>query len=133
MAHFAKIGLNNKVIQVSSIHDSQLLDSNNVSSENLGIDFLTNLTGWAIWKQTFKDRSLRKNYAGIGYTYDEDRDAFIAPKPFNSWILNETTCQWEAPVALPDTENRYTWNEETKQWDLNEQYYKSKYSSGCRR
>jgi len=63
---------------------------------------------------------LRKNHASIGYTYDEDRDAFIAPKPFNSWILNETTCQWEAPVALPDTENRYTWNEETKQWDLNE-------------
>ena len=118
MAHFAKIGLNNKVIQVSSIHDSQLLDSNNVSSENLGIDFLTNLTGWAIWKQTFKDRSLRKNYAGIGYTYDEDRDAFIAPKPFNSWILNETTCNWEAPVALPDTENRYNWNEINQNWDI---------------
>jgi len=118
MAHFAKIGLNNKVIQVSSIHDSQLLDSNNVSSENLGIDFLTNLTGWAIWKQTFKDRSLRKNYAGIGYTYDEDRDAFIAPKPFNSWILNEDTCLWEAPVALPDTENRYNWNEINQNWDI---------------
>jgi hypothetical protein len=120
MASFAKIGLNNKVIQVVSVHDNELKDSNNIEQENLGIDFLTNLTGWAIWKQTFKDRSLRKNYAGIGYTYDEDRDAFIAPKPFNSWILNETTCQWEAPVALPDTENRYTWNEETKQWDLNE-------------
>ena len=120
MKYFAKIGLNNKVIEVSSVHDNELLDSNNVSSENLGIDFLTNLTGWAIWRQTFKDRSLRKNYAGIGYTYDEDRDAFIPKKPYNSWILNETTCQWEAPVALPDTENRYNWNEETTTWDLNE-------------
>ena len=60
----------------------------------------------------------RKNYAGIGFTYDYARDAFIPPKPFNSWVLNEDTCQWEAPVALPDTENRYTWNEETTQWDL---------------
>ena len=60
----------------------------------------------------------RKNFAGIGYTYDETRDAFIAPKPFNSWILNEQTCLWEAPVALPDTENRYTWNEATTTWDL---------------
>ena len=60
----------------------------------------------------------RKNYAGIGYSYDEARDAFIPPKPFNSWILNEQTCLWEAPVALPDTENRYTWNETTTTWDL---------------
>ena len=62
----------------------------------------------------------RKNYAGIGYYYDQARDAFIPPKPFNSWVLNETTCLWEAPVALPDTENRYNWNEETTTWDLNE-------------
>ena len=134
MKYFAKIGLNNKVIEVSSVHDNELLDSNNVSSENLGIDFLTNLTGWAIWRQTFKDRSLRKNYAGIGYTYDEDKDAFIAPKPFNSWTLNEETCQWEAPVVKPDDGKIYNWNEETQQWDLiNEQYYKSKYSSRSRR
>tara|TARA_R110002051_G_scaffold40635_1_gene84509 strand:+ start:218 stop:583 length:366 start_codon:yes stop_codon:yes gene_type:complete len=118
MKYFAKIGLNNKVIEVSSVHDNELLDSNNVSSENLGIDFLTNLTGWAIWRQTFKDRSLRKNYAGIGYTYDEDKDAFIAPKPFNSWTLNEETCQWEAPVVKPDDGKIYNWNEETQQWDL---------------
>ena len=119
MANFAKIGLNNKVIEVLSVHDNVLLDSNNVSSENLGINFLTNLTGWAIWKQSFNDGT-RKNQAGIGFTYDEDRDAFIPKKPYNSWILNEETCQWEAPIALPDTENRYNWNEETKQWDLNE-------------
>jgi hypothetical protein len=60
----------------------------------------------------------RKNYAGVGYTYDQERDAFIPPKPFNSWVLNEEICQWEAPVALPDTENRYTWNETTTTWDL---------------
>jgi hypothetical protein len=119
MASFAKIGLNNKVIQVISVHDNELKDSNNVSSENLGIDFLTNLTGWAIWKQSFTDGT-RKNTANIDYTYDEDRDAFIPKKPFNSWILNETTCQWEAPVVKPEDGQKYTWNEETKQWDLNE-------------
>ena len=130
MASFAKIGLNSKVIEVLSVHNNELLDANGVEQENIGIDFLTKLTGWAIWKQTSYNTfggihtlggtPLRKNHAGIGYTYDEDRNAFIPPKPYNSWTLNETTCQWEAPVALPDTENRYNWNEETKQWDLNE-------------
>jgi hypothetical protein len=130
MASFAKIGLNSKVIEVQSVVNEVLHDSNGVEQENIGIDFLTKLTGWSIWKQTSYNTiggvhklggtPLRKNYAGIGFTYDEDRDAFIAPKPFTSWILNEETCQWEAPVALPDTENRYNWNEETQQWDLNE-------------
>ena len=60
----------------------------------------------------------RKNYAGIGYTYDETRDAFISPKPFDSWILNEDSCLWEAPVAMPDDDQMYTWNEETTTWDL---------------
>ena len=118
MASFAKIGLNNKVIEVLSVHDNELLDSNGVEQENIGIDFLTKLTGWAIWKQTSYNGNFRKNHAGIGFTYDEDKDAFIPPKPYASWVLNETTCQWEAPVALPDTENRYNWNEETQQWDL---------------
>ena len=128
MANFAKIGLNNKVIEILCVHNNELKDSNGVEQENIGIDFLTKLTGWAVWRQTSYNtfggihnkggKALRKNFAGKGYTYDEDRDAFIAPKHFSSWILNETTCQWEAPVALPDTENRYTWNEETKQWDL---------------
>ena len=143
MASFAKIGLNNKVIEVLSVHNNELKDSNGVEQEVIGIDFLTKLTGWSIWVQTsYNTHSgvhnnngtpLRKNHAGIGYTYDEDRDAFIPPKPYNSWILNETTCQWEAPIALPDTENRYNWNEENQTWDLNEQYYKSRYSSGYRR
>ena len=130
MASFAKIGLNSKVIEIQSVVNEVLHDSNGVEQENIGIDFLTKLTGWAIWKQTSYNTlggvhnnggtTLRKNHAGIGYTYDEYKDAFIPPKPFNSWILNETTCLWEAPVALPDTENRYNWNEETQQWELNE-------------
>ena len=116
MAHFAKIGLNNKVISVHSVHDNELKDSNGVEQENIGIDFLTNLHGWAIWKQTSYNNNIRKNFAGIGFTYDEDRDAFIPPKPYTSWTLNETTCLWDPPVARP-TSGRYTWNEETQQWD----------------
>ena len=128
MASFAKIGLNNKVIEVQSVVNEVLHDSNGVEQENIGIDFLTKLTGWSIWVQTSYNTiggvhssggtPLRKNHAGIGMTYDEDRDAFIPKKPFNSWILNETTCQWEAPVAKPDDDNRYTWNESTTTWDL---------------
>ena len=127
MASFAKIGLNSKVIEIQSVVNEVLHDSNGVEQENIGIDFLTKLTGWAIWKQTSYNTlggvhnnggtPLRKNYAGIGYTYDEDRDAFIAPKPYASWILNEETCQWEAPVAYPDDGERYVWNESTTSWD----------------
>ena len=137
MARFAKIGLNNKVIAVHSVHNNELLDANGVEQEILGVEFLTNLHGWAVWKQTSYNTiggvhnnggtPLRKNHAGIGYTYDEDRNAFIQPKPYNSWVLNETTCLWEAPVVKPeltqeqiDNESYYSWNEETKQWDLNE-------------
>ena len=131
MAYFAKIGLNNKVITVNSVHNNELLDSNGVEQEVNGINFLTNLTGWAIWKQTSYNGNIRKNYAGIGYTYDEDRDAFIPSKPYNSWVLNETTCLWESPIVRPETYTQnltdrdgnsssddYTWNEETTTWDL---------------
>ena len=118
MASFAKIGLNSKVIEVLSVHNNELLDSNGVEQEANGIDFLTKLTGWAIWKQTSYNGNFRKNHAGIGMIYDEDRDAFIAKKPFNSWVLNETTCLWEAPVAMPEDDNMYTWNETTTSWDL---------------
>ena len=132
MASFAKIGLNGKVIEVLSVHNNELLDANGVEQENIGIDFLTKLTGWAIWKQTSYNTHggvhssggtpIRKNHAGIGYTYDEDRDTFIPPKPFNSWILNETTCLWEAPVAMPTTEleenQYYSWNESIVNWEI---------------
>jgi len=128
MAGFAKLGLNGKVMEVLAVSNDVIKDANGVEQEKLGIEFLTELTNWPIWKQTSYNTSggvhklggtpFRKNHAGIGMTYDEDRDAFIPKKPFNSWTLNETTCQWEAPVALPDTENRYNWNEETQQWDV---------------
>ena len=135
MASFAKIGLNGKVIEIQSVVNEVLHDSNGVEREDIGVDFLTKLTGWAIWKQTSYNTHggvhklggtpLRKNHAGIGYTYDEDRDAFIPKKPFASWILNETTCQWEAPVAMPtltqeqiDNNNYYIWNEQNQTWEL---------------
>ena len=131
MARFAKIGLNNKVIEVLSVHNNELLDSNGVEQEVNGIDFLTKLTGWSIWVQTSYNNNFRKNHAGIGYTYDEDRDAFIPPKPFNSWILNENTCDWESPIPYPITNNQnrvntfgdnvndfYQWNETIKNWEL---------------
>ena len=128
MASFAKIGLNSKVIEVLSVVNEVLHDSNGVEQESIGIDFLTKLTGWAIWKQTSYNTHggvhnnggipFRKNHAGIGYTYDEDRDAFIPKKPFNSWILNEDTCLWNAPVSRPQDSNRYNWNELTLSWDL---------------
>jgi len=128
MASFAKIGLNNKVIEVLSVNNEVLKDADGIEQENIGIDFLTKLTGWAIWKQTsynthggVHDNSgtpFRKNHAGIGYTYDETRNAFIPPKPFNSWILNEDTCLWESPVAKPNDENMYFWNESTLTWDI---------------
>jgi len=128
MASFAKIGLNGKVIEVLSVVNEVLHDSNGVEQEAIGIDFLTKLTGYPVWKQTSYNTHggvhssggtpLRKNHAGIGYTYDEDRDAFIPKKPFNSWVLNESTCNWEAPVAYPTDGKRYSWNETTKNWDL---------------
>jgi len=128
MASFAKIGLNGKVIEVLSVVNEVLHDSNGIEQEVNGIDFLTKLTGYPVWKQTSYNTHggvhssggtpLRKNHAGIGYTYDEDRDAFIPKKPFNSWILNESTCLWNAPVAYPTDGERYSWNETTKNWDL---------------
>ena len=118
MAHFAKIGLNNKVINVVSVNNNVLLDADGVEQEALGCQFLEGITGWAVWKQTSYNANFRKHFAGIGYTYDEGRDAFIAPKPFNSWVLNEETCNWEAPVAKPDDENKYIWSEENQQWEV---------------
>ena len=118
MASFAKIGLNNKVIEVLSVNNEILKDANGIEQESIGVDFLTKLTGYPVWKQTSYNGNFRKNHAGIGYTYDEDRDAFIPKKPFNSWLLNETTCQWEAPVAYPNDGQQYNWNEQNQTWDL---------------
>ena len=128
MAHFAKLSLENKVISVHSLHNDVLKDANGVEQEALGIDFLNNLHKTNdVWKQTSYNTQggvhkldgtpFRKNYAGIGFTYDEDRDAFIPKQPFNSWTLNEDTCLWEAPSAKPDDGKQYQWNEETTSWD----------------
>jgi hypothetical protein len=129
MASFAKIE-NNIVITVESVVNQVLKDSNGVEQEAIGIQFLRTLYNEpnAIWKQTSYNTKggihteggipFRKNHASIGYIYDEDRDAFIPPKPFNSWILNETTCQWYAPVARPNDNNMYKWNEEILNWEL---------------
>jgi len=123
MAHFAKLGTGNIVERVAVV-------SNDIATtEQKGIDFLNNLHGSRdVWKQTsyntfggehkLSGTPFRKNYAGVGYTYDQVRDAFIAPKPFNSWILNETTCLWEAPVVYPDDGNMYNWNETNQEWDI---------------
>ena len=113
MAHFAKLGVGNLIEQV-------IVVSNDIATtEQAGVDFINNLYNTRdVWKQTSYNGNIRKNFAGIGYTYDQTRDAFIPPKPFNSWVLNETTCLWEAPVAYPDDGEKYTWNEETTTWDL---------------
>jgi len=123
MAYFAKLGTGNIIEQVISINNSVITDSNGIEQEQLGVDFINKLYNTRdVWKQTSYNRTFRKNYAGIGMTYDEDRDAFIAPKPFNSWILNEDTCRWETPIDMPSTtleENQYySWNESIINWEL---------------
>ena len=131
MASFAKLDENNKVIEVHSLHNNELINpATGNEEEDRGINFLRTLhkEPTAVWKQTSYNTiggvhtlggtPLRKNHAGIGYTYDEDKDAFISPQPYPSWTLNETTCHWESPVAYPDDGKRYTWNETTKSWDL---------------
>ena len=115
MAHFAQLDDNNIVTQVIVVGNGELLDENGVEQESKGIAFCQSLLG-GNWKQTSYNANIRKNYAGIGYTYDADRDAFIAPKPFNSWILNEDTCQWEAPTPMPTDGKFYIWDEATTSW-----------------
>jgi hypothetical protein len=128
MASFAKINSNNKVEQVISVHNNELLD-NGIESEEKGVQFLKSLYGQDTnWKQTSYNTAngihilggtpFRKNHAGIGYTYDENRDAFIPIKPYNSWVLNEDTCNWEAPITKPQDGNMYRWNESIINWEL---------------
>jgi hypothetical protein len=106
MSHFAELDENNVVLRV-------LVGDNNMPNE--GYDwFVENLGGR--WVQTSYNSTIRKNFAGIGYVYDEERDAFIPPKPFESWELNEETCRWQAPVAYPQDGRIYGWNEESVSW-----------------
>ena len=116
MAHFAKLDENNVVIEVLAVHNNELLQDG-VESEAKGIQFLVDWSGgYTNWKQTSYNRNIRKNYAGIGYTYDATRDAFIPSKPFPSWTLNETTCLWDAPTPMPTDGERYQWDEATTSW-----------------
>ena len=127
MAHFAKLGIGNKVLKVEVV-------SNDVATtEQAGIDFLNNIYKTNdVWVQTsYNTRGgvhildgtpFRKNYPGVGYKYDQARNAFIPPKPYNSWILNEDTCLWDSPVAKPTTElednQYYYWNESILNWEI---------------
>jgi hypothetical protein len=115
MAHFAKLE-NNVVTQVIVVSNQDILDEHGQESEEKGITFCSNLLG-GTWLQTSYNGKIRKNYAGVGYTYDEALDAFIPAKPFASWLLDEAIAQWKAPVAMPTDDKRYTWNEATTSWD----------------
>ena len=109
MAHFAKLGVGNIVNRVEVV-------SNDIAvNEQAGVDFLNNLYGTRdIWKQTSYNSNMRKNFAAIGYTYDESRDAFISPQPYPSWILDEDTCIWKAPIEVPSDDKQYSWDESSK-------------------
>jgi hypothetical protein len=130
MASFAKLNSENIVTTVESVVNEVLKDSNGIEQESIGIQFLRTLYNEpnAIWKQTSYNTyggihnnggtPFRKNHAGIGYIYDSQRDAFIPKKPYNTWILNESTCNWEPPISKPNDNNVYYWNESTQTWDL---------------
>ena len=119
MAHFAILDESNIVTRVEVINNAVVLDGDDVEQEQLGINFLISLYGAGNYKQTSYNGNIRKNYAGIGYTYDSGRNAFIAPKPYPSWTLVEDTCRWTAPVEEPDDNKVYDWNEDAYQADNN--------------
>jgi hypothetical protein len=116
MAHFAKIGLNNKIIAVVTLDDSIITDDAGIQREDLGIDYLTQLTGWAIWRRTWKDKSQRYNFASKDGTWNEDVEAFIPAKIFDNFILDTNTYTWIPPIPCPDDGINYVWNDKTLQW-----------------
>lgn len=118
MAHFARLNNNNIVEAIHVLNNNVLLKADGTESELKGKQFLNSIHGSAKWVQTSYNSNFRKNYAGLGYTYDQTRDAFIPPKPFDSWILNENNCLWESPIAQPNDGQMYEWNEETLSWDI---------------
>lgn len=131
MAHFAKIGVNNYVIDITVIADSDCLDDFGNFSETKGVEFCHSITGYPLWVQcSYNTRHgehlnggtpLRKNYPGVQWKYDADRDAFIRPKPYASWTLNETTCDWDPPIPRPETATSngltWVWSEENQTWE----------------
>jgi hypothetical protein len=116
MAHFAKLDVNNLVLEVHCVHNNELIDENSIEQEQKGIDFLISWSGgYTRWKQTSYNGNFRKNYAGIGFTYRADIDAFVSPQPFPSWLLN-ANAQWRAPVPMPEGGQRYRWDEDALNW-----------------
>jgi hypothetical protein len=116
MAHFAQLDENSVVTQVIVVHNNDC-QIDGVETEEIGISFCKSLFGAETnWKQTSYNGKIRKNYAGIGFSYDSIRDAFIPPKPFASWVLNEDTCLWNSPVPMPTNGNLYKWNEDLRSW-----------------
>ena len=115
MAHFAQLDKNNYVTAVYGV-SNDVITINGIENEQVGIDFMSNLLNYPFWKQTSYNGNFRKNYAGLGSYYDEQRDTFIPPKPYPSWILNEESCLWDSPVPYPSDGKRYTWNEDILNW-----------------
>jgi hypothetical protein len=115
MAHFAQLDSNNVVTQVIVVGNSDTADANGVEKEHIGAAFCERLFG-GNWKQTSYNGSIRKNYAGVGYTYNVSLDAFVPPKPYASWVLNNDTAQWDAPTPMPTDDKKYSWDEATTSW-----------------
>jgi hypothetical protein len=121
MAHFARVNDENIVEYVMVVDNQDCGNLDFPESETIGRVFIgTVLRLPGKWYQTSYNNNFRKNYAGVDYTYDKTRDAFIAPKPYSSWILNEETCKWEAPIPMPDSDHSYKWDEENQEWILRE-------------
>ena len=115
MAHFAELDENNVVLRVIVVANKDTADANGNEVESIGVAFCQRLLG-GNWKQTSYNAKFRKNYAGIGYTYDAAIDAFVPPQPYPSWVLNPDTAQWEAPVPMPTDGKMYSWDEATQSW-----------------
>jgi hypothetical protein len=117
MAHFAKLGVGNVIEQIVVVHNSVITDNNGNEVEKLGVDYLNKIYNTRdTWKQYSYNKNFRGNAATVGGTYDQQRDAFIPPKPYNSWLLNETTLLWDPPIPYPDDGQYYLWNEQTVSW-----------------
>lgn len=118
MAHFAEIDDNNIITRVIVVSNNDCKDQDGNEVEAIGVAFCNKLLGGR-WVQTSYNGNIRKRYAGIGYSYNEQYDAFVAPKPFDSWTMNASTLDWDPPVPYPNDNNYYIWNENSKTWDAN--------------
>ncbi len=116
MAHFAELDENNIVQQVIVVHNNEVEDDEGNEVEQKGIDFCETLLGHSRWIQTSYNNNMRKQFAGIGFTYDSDNDVFISPQPYPSWSLDDNF-DWQAPTPMPEDDKKYSWNEETQSWD----------------